>query len=310
MSADLSGIAFRAIWGVMDKRFRISECEETDAERLLEGIDRVDFSVIPREQREEETLVFKVTAHDGRLAGGCVLSIDLWKNAEIERLWVEEDFRRQGFGTALVHAAERAAKAKGCHGIAATYVFDYQTAKQLFEACGYALCGIVKDWPRGHENYTFLKILDRIPEEQIPSERLRIPGFRLESGSEEDGEILLDALEAYNAAHAPRSHPYRDLDRKLTDGAGHMIAGCIAGVSGWDALHIDILWVDEPYRGQGIGTYLMENVENEARKLGAHIALLGAGDWEADFFRKNGYTAAVTQEGPGEHFWYTMQKRL
>ena len=87
-----------------------------------------------------------------------------------------------------------------------------------------------------------------------------------------------------------------------------MIAGCIAGVSGWDALHIDAIWVDKPYRNQGHGSRLIREIEREAKENGANLARVDAMDLQMPFFKKHGYAvSAVYEEDPK---LYVMQKPL
>ena len=125
---------------------------------------------------------------------------------------------------------------------------------------------------------------------------------------EEDGEIIADRLEAYNRSFAPRSHAYLDIDRKIVDDNGTMIAGCIAGVSGWDTLHIDVFWVDDAYCGSNIGSYLLGEIEREAKEKGAYLSNASGMDSQAAFFKKHGYEVSVVFEDQPE--WYVLHKHL
>ena len=284
-------------------RLETRPCTDGDVDFLWEKFDEAfaECSAPVEEGAEEELLVFKVVDGEGTLIGGCVLDIDQSKVAEFNSLWVDERFRRRGVGTALIREAERVAKAKGCREIINAYTFDFQEARALFEKLAYQLIGIAKDWPKGHEGYTLVKELDWATSVDQTS-------YEVMPGSEEDGEAIGAALEATFSPVAPRSHPYADLTRKLVDGDGAMIAGCIAGVSGWDALHIDMIWVDEHMRRQDIGTFLLREVEREAREQGAYIARTGVLASRMTFFVKNGFAAyAVHEREPG---WRDMQKRL
>jgi ribosomal protein S18 acetylase RimI-like enzyme len=79
---------------------------------------------------------------------------------------------------------------------------------------------------------------------------------------------------------------------------------------GW--AYIDLLWVSEGLRGQGVGTKLMKQAENEAQERGCHSAYLWPQDFEAPgFYEKLGYKRYVTFENfiPG-HQRIGFMKRL
>ncbi len=73
------------------------------------------------------------------------------------------------------------------------------------------------------------------------------------------------------------------------DGNNSIIAGILGGTY-WGWLHIDILWVAEKCRKQGIGSKLLKAAEEEARKRGCHSVHLDTMSWQApDFYKKHGY---------------------
>ena len=282
-------------------QYEIMPCEESDIAYIWER----GFEGMPvAENAREETLVFKVSDEQGAIVGGCVLDIDETKTAEFERLWVDERYRRQGMGSALIRAAEQAAREKGCRTMVNAYTFEFQAARRLFERQGFRLIGTVQDWPKGHESYTLIKNLDG----HTKTGAVDHAGFEIKLGSEADGEIINHRLEAYNRTFAPRSHEYLDLDRKVVNDAGGIIAGCVAGVSGWDTLHIDAFWVDEPCRGQGVGARLLDEIEREAREKGAYLATTAGVDLQTAFFTEHGYEISVVFEDQPK--WYVMHKHL
>ena len=282
-------------------KYEISSCGESDIEYIWEKA----FEAVPvAENAREEQLVFKVTDDQGAIIGGCVLDIDETKTAEFERLWVDERYRRQGMGSALIRAAEQAAREKGCRTLVNAYTFEFQTARRLFERQSFQLVGTVRDWPRGHESYTLVKNLDG----QAGGSVADHAGFKIRPGSEADGAVINHRLEAYNRTFAPRSHEYLDLDRKAVDEKGGIVAGCVAGVSGWDTLHIDAFWVDEPCRGRGVGSCLLNTIEREAKEQGAYLATTAGMAGQTAFFQKHGYTVSVVFEDQPR--WYVMHKHL
>jgi GNAT superfamily N-acetyltransferase len=79
---------------------------------------------------------------------------------------------------------------------------------------------------------------------------------------------------------------------------------------GW--AYIDLLWLHENKRGQGLGRLLMKRTEEEARKRGCHSAYLWTQDFETPgFYEKLGYRRFVTFEDfiPG-HQRIGFMKRL
>ena len=73
------------------------------------------------------------------------------------------------------------------------------------------------------------------------------------------------------------------------DNSGNIIAGILGGTY-WGWMHIDILWVDENHRKQGLGTQLLKAAENEAIKRGCHSVHVDTMSWQApDFYKKHGY---------------------
>ena len=73
------------------------------------------------------------------------------------------------------------------------------------------------------------------------------------------------------------------------DDNNSIIAGILGGTY-WGWLHIDILWVAEKCRKQGIGSKLLKAAEEEAKKRGCHSVHLDTMSWQAPaFYKKHGY---------------------
>lgn len=285
-------------------RYEIKPCEGSCADFIEEKLCEEDYSIVPR-VRDAEELVFKIEDGAGNIIGGCVLDIDAWSIPQFNSLWVDEAHRRRGLGSVLIREAERAARSHGCRAMINAYCFDFQAARPLFEKNGYSFLGSAPDWPPGHEGYYLAK--------RLGDERRDVPsgGSVIRSGGEADGGLITKRLAEYNNSMAPRTHSYIGLDKKLVDGEGNITGGCIAGVSGWDALHVDEIWVDKAHRGLGLGSRLLSELEREAAALGARTALLTACDWQTALFKRNGYAVcAEIDDCPAGHSLVYMQKRL
>ena len=82
---------------------RIIPCVEGDdeliADKLIAITDtKIDFEGII----EDELVVSKVTDSDGNIIAGCNFLINSWRVADLDILWVEEKYRKQGIGSAII----------------------------------------------------------------------------------------------------------------------------------------------------------------------------------------------------------------
>ena len=255
---------------------------------------------------EEEPICKKIVGEDGSIIAGCTGYIFQWGCLYVDDLWVDEKYRRQELGSTLLQAVEEAAKSRGCY-ISYLGTGDFQ-AKPFYLKHGYSVFGTVQDHPAGHEDYSLFKRL-----EKGQTERQYKPiKYELSDGSEEDAEYIGDKLYEYNLPFLKPKHDYIKINRKLVDQNGRVIAAIMAGVTELDVGWIWKIWVDEAYRGQGLGTRLLKHFEKKAKEKGAaKIIAEELYDWNVGFFLKNGYKAAGTlPDLPKGHSYYVIDKDL
>ena len=73
-------------------------------------------------------------------------------------LWVADAFRSMGFGTALLHAVEQHARAKGCR-IVVLSSHDFQ-APDFYARLGYEPVARIDDYPVDYTDFVLTKRLD------------------------------------------------------------------------------------------------------------------------------------------------------
>jgi GNAT superfamily N-acetyltransferase len=89
----------------------------------------------------------------------------------------------------------------------------------------------------------------------------------------------------------------------------------IGGADGWtwgSTCYIRHLFVPEPMRGRGIGTKLMERIEEEAKAKSCTLIVLESHDFQApEFYCKRGFSVVGAVEGyPRGHRNFTFVKRI
>ncbi len=283
--------------------------EEEDL--IEEKINEYAYSVVPPESGtpEEEKLIFKITDNEGIVIAGCVINIHTWGRAVLGQLWVDERYRKQGLGSMLIHEAEHAVREKGCYYMCLGTT-DFQ-ARGLYEKHGYRVFTVNRDIPRGHESYSLSKRLDRPVPDYVPKNNSAAKRYKVEPGSSEDAKVIGDGLGKYCDQFVPEGHEYITLSRKLSARDGTLIAEIAAGVDGDDNAIIEGIWVEDTYRKQGLGSYLLSEIERGARENGAYVILTYACDWNVGFFLKNGYTVrGELEDYPRGHRAYELQKLL
>jgi GNAT superfamily N-acetyltransferase len=130
-------------------------------------------------------------------------------------------------------------------------------------------------------------------------------------------EELQTALDVDNARVLPTffdewrggAKDRRPLDIYLFD-SDEMLIGGLAGVTYWGALYIDMLWVRETMRSQGLGTALMQRAEAEALERGCTFAWLRTFSFQArPFYEQFGYTVfGELRDHPPGHTCFFMRK--
>ena len=95
------------------------------------------------------------------------------------------------------------------------------------------------------------------------------------------------------------------------DADGKIIAGIIGGTY-WGWMYVDILWVHEDHRKQGIGTKLLAEAEKEAARRGCHHVHLDTMSWQApEFYKKHGYkVVGILPDIPNGNQKYLLMKEL
>jgi ribosomal protein S18 acetylase RimI-like enzyme len=110
-----------------------------------------------------------------------------------------------------------------------------------------------------------------------------------EQPSEADVRDIGARLSAFTELRSGRPLNARKLAVWLRDADGRLVGGLI-GVTYWDWLRIDNLWVDEKFRGRGWGRRLLVTAERATVRRGCDGVWLDTRSFQApDFFRRMGY---------------------
>ena len=285
--------------------YRIEDLTKEEAAYIGEKINEI----VPREvDADEEEFVLKVENDTGEIVGGCVAEAYEyhWSRMFLADLWVDERYRHHGIGSMLLREVERIAREKGCRVVTlgtASYM-----ARPFYEKHGYTVFTTLKK-ANGYLSYSLVKYLDRDRTDYVPTDNSGAR-FRVSLGSEDDAERILKGLSEYSEAYEPE---YESVDfcKKLVDRDGNFAAGVIADVEKGADGFVDALFVEEPLRGQGLGTRLLREVEELAQANGASMVLTSAGDWNVAFFRKNGYLPrGELKDVPKGHSCYELYKMI
>ena len=285
--------------------YKIENLTKEDAAYIGEKINEI----VPHEvDADEEEFVLKVENENGEIVGGCIAQAYeyRWSRMFLDTLWVDERYRHHGLGSMIIREVERIAREKGCRVVTlgtASYM-----ARPFYEKHGYTVFTTLKK-ANGYISYSLVKYLDRETPEYVPSDNSGAR-FRVSLGSRDDADVIENGIRTYSEAYEPE---YESVDfyKKLVDKDGRFIAGVMADVDKGGNGFVDALFVEEPLRRQGLGTYFMQEVEKLAKENGASMILTNAGDWNVDFFKKNGYLLrGELKDVPKGHDCYELYKNI
>ena len=286
-------------------KYGLEELTKEEARYIGEMID----GIVPHEvDADEEEFVLRVENESGEIIGGCIAEAFeyRWARMFLNDLWVDERCRRHGIGSMLLREVERIAREKGCRVVTlgtASYM-----ARPFYEKHGYTVFTTLQK-PNGYISYSLVKYLDKDTPEYVPTDNSG-SRFRLSFGNDDDAEAILNGLDAYSEAYEQKSET-ADFNKKLPDADGNFAAGVIADVDKGELGSVDALFVEEPLRRKGLGTYLLKEAERFAKENGVSMVITSAGDWNVGFFKKNGYSVrGELRDVPKGHDCYELYKMI
>ena len=285
--------------------YKIEDLTKEEAAYIGEKINEI----VPHEvEADAEEFVLKVENENGEIIGGCIAEAYEyhWARVLLEELWVDERYRHQGIGSMIISEVERIAGEKGCRVVTlgtASYM-----ARPFYEKHGYTVFTTLKK-ANGHIDYSLVKYLDRNTPKYVPANNSGTR-FQITFGNEDDADLIEDGLDTYDEVYEPK---YENIGfyKKLADKNGRLAAGVIADVKNGAYGFVDALFVEEPLRRQGLGTYLLKETEDFAKENGVSVIRTSAGDWNVDFFKKNGYLVrGELKDVPRDHNCYELYKNI
>jgi ribosomal protein S18 acetylase RimI-like enzyme len=129
---------------------------EADVAVVREGLLAFNVAVIGPAHQARVAVFLRDGDADDAVVGG-LLGVIRWRWLYIEKLWIAPDFRGNGNGSKLMHAAESHARSRDCIGIQVD-TFEHQ-ARAFYEKLGYELFGTLEGYPPGSRQYFLVKRL-------------------------------------------------------------------------------------------------------------------------------------------------------
>ena len=124
---------------------------------------------------------------------------------------------------------------------------------------------------------------------------------------QEDEDVIFQGLLEYNLPRIEDKDP-KDLGVYIRDDNGGIIAGLTGNTHGnWPT--IKYLWVSEELRSQGVGSRILKQAEEEAKKRGCKYSFLDTFSFQApEFYKKYGYKeqfALNNYHVTGKRYYFT-----
>jgi len=142
--------------GASMKNYVIEESTREESGLIDNGIVEYNLSKVPFTQEPSFISINRVIkGSNGDMLAGVNSILYCWNCLYIDVLWVKEEFRKEGYGSALLTEVEKIAKELGCKLIHLD-TFDFQ-AKDFYLRHGFEIFGILDDCPMEHKRYYLKK---------------------------------------------------------------------------------------------------------------------------------------------------------
>ncbi|MCC3668962.1 MULTISPECIES: GNAT family N-acetyltransferase [Terrisporobacter] len=136
----------------------------------------------------------------------------------------------------------------------------------------------------------------------------------IKNGNQEDSDYIIEKLVEYNLSKVPQTQEvaYVWLNKIVENDDKEVVGGILAKMYCWNVIYIDALWINENYRGFGLGEKLLFEIENIAKKEKCYLIHLDTFDFQAkNFYIKNGYEVfGVLDDCPKDHKRFFLKKYL
>lgn len=134
---------------------------EITAKPKLEEADFIKRQIIQfnrrcvGEENYQELAVF-LRDPDEKLVGGLV-GCTYWQWLYVDVFWIQESYRKSGYGAVLLEAAEAEAIQRGCQSVYLD-TFSFQ-APEFYQKLGYVVFGELPNFPDGQSRFFLTKAL-------------------------------------------------------------------------------------------------------------------------------------------------------
>jgi GNAT superfamily N-acetyltransferase len=139
-----------------------------------------------------------------------------------------------------------------------------------------------------------------------------ITDYKLSPATSAEAETLNDKINDFVAQQVSFHGDTEVLKDYVIKENGLIIAGIRTCFYLGECLAINVIFVDEDHRNKGLGALLLNQVEADARAMGAKMSHLDTFNHQAkDFYLKHGYEIfGVLDDCPKGHKRYYMKKVL
>jgi len=138
------------------KNYVIEESTREEYNLVDNGIVEYNLSKVPFTQEPSFFPINRVIKGEkGEVLAGINSMLYCWNCLYIDVLWVNKEFREEGYGTILLNKVEEIAKARGCK-LVHLDTFDFQ-AKDFYLKQRYEIFGVLDNCPLEHKRYYMKK---------------------------------------------------------------------------------------------------------------------------------------------------------
>lgn len=137
-----------------------------------------------------------------------------------------------------------------------------------------------------------------------------------EKGDSQAQEFIKTNLKRFNDSHSPLHKSQRKIGRHTLDiylrNTQNQVVGGLMGGTYWSWLSIDELWIEKAWRGQGVGSKLIQLAEEEALNRKCRKSQVKTWSFQAkEFYIKQGYqVTGKLEDYPEGMTFYWLYKSL